>query len=41
VVAHAFDQHVERRFIAVHRSLDESSLHPSPLVPPARLVRAV
>ena len=35
VVAHAFDQGVERRFVAVHRSLDESPLHPSPLVDPS------
>src|SRR5215212_12257375 len=35
VVTHAFDQGVERRFVAAHRSLDESSLHPSPPGPAA------
>ena len=36
VAADASDQGVERRFVAVHRSLDESSLHPSPLTDPSR-----
>ena len=35
VVAHAPDQSVERRFVAVHRPLDESPLHPSPLADPS------
>jgi hypothetical protein len=31
-VSDAIDQQVERLFVAVHRSLDEPSLHPSPVV---------
>jgi hypothetical protein len=34
VVAHACDEIVERRFVAVHRPLDESSLHPPLLADP-------
>jgi hypothetical protein len=34
VVTHAPDEIVERRFVAVHRPLDESSLHPPLLADP-------
>jgi hypothetical protein len=31
LITHAIDQRAERRFVAVHRPLDEYPLHPSPL----------